>query len=677
MVTFFHFLYNCSIMGKKHPKRPGKYIKEQRLLLHVTSSSTGRPKKVHFTVGPRRGGSKGNNTGLTETAAVPNQHVDLQHDEQPPQEDPQPAPSRYSLHKQREINAWKDVRDPIFRTSLKLSGPLSNTCSICRKEQEHTEDMSLYRCMDCGPTATFCIECLKQQHGNSLHLPEVWKDHCFQPMLDICNFLHRVDHPSCPSSYYREVRVFDDSGRLRFVHINFCKCEPELVSLVRYGLWGASENPQTAFAVSLLEWLVILGNECHVSVEGFCNSIRWKNNLSLPEVNSLYRSLVGEPISEFRQFFYRKSTLTDLSPSLDDGTICPACPKQNGEQTILLDGNFGLVRKASSGTSIVPPHHGSRLFMEDEVVKTFLEKYKNKDQAKPDEDCNHFQAGSKIRSTNRQEKLDVSGVFGSSCRHEMPIRFLNMSRGESLGYPVLLIQQLVLQAQLKNIRLRVVYDIGCVLEAHLKRTKQQDLLDRVNLAIPIFHLYGHKTPCQILYSTRRKEGFGLTDGEGMERIWSHLRPFYRITKEMTPSHRIDLLTDAALHYARRKATDIEAALLQRMDKAGKMQGLSEENISEVVKQAPVPVTEEDMRRMYVKEQENFRQKKNQAPPAGMCKWKKDYVKTRLKHQSLQEDILATDDDTYLMTVAVHQKIEKQLMAKIENFEESPHKALGH
>ncbi|KAI8483696.1 hypothetical protein Bbelb_386340 [Branchiostoma belcheri] len=437
-------------MGKKHPKRPGKYIKEQRLLLHVTSSSTGRPKKVHFTVGPRRGGSKGNNTGLTETAAVPNPHVDLQHDEQPPQEDPQPAPSRYSLHKQREINAWKDVREPIFRTSLKLSGPLSNTCSICRKE--HTEDMSLYR----------------------------W--------------------------------------RLRFVHINFCKCEPELVSLVRYGLWGASENPQTAFAVSLLEWLVILGNECHVSV------------------NSLYRSLVGEPISEFRQFFYRKSTLTDLSPSLDDGTICPACPKQNGEQTILLDGNFGLVRKASSGTSIVPPHHGSRLFLEDEV------------------DCNHFQAGSKIRSTNRQEKLDVSGMFGSSCRHEMPIRFVNMSRGESLGYPVLLIQQLVQQAQLKNIRLRVVYDIGCVLEAHLKHQEER--------------------------------GLGLTDGEGMERIWSHLRPFYRITKEMTPSHRIDLLTDAALHYARRKATDIEAALLQRMDKAGKMQALSEENICEVVKQAP-------------------------------------------------------------------------------------------
>ncbi|KAI8493957.1 hypothetical protein Bbelb_283040 [Branchiostoma belcheri] len=36
----------------------------------------------------------------------------------------------------------------------------------------------------------------------------------------------------------------------------------------------------------------------------------------------------------------------------------------------------------------------------------------------------------------------------------------------------------------------------------------------------------------------------------------YLRPFFRTTKEMTPSHRLDLLTDAILHYTRRKSTDI-------------------------------------------------------------------------------------------------------------------------
>ena len=51
-------------------------------------------------------------------------------------------------------------------------------------------------------------------------------------------------------------------------------------------------------------------------------------------------------------------------------------------------------------------------------------------------------------------------------------------------------------------------------------------------------------------SPRHKEGFGLTDGEVLERLWSFLRRFSKMTKEMRPSHRIDILTDALLHYSR-------------------------------------------------------------------------------------------------------------------------------
>lgn len=49
---------------------------------------------------------------------------------------------------------------------------------------------------------------------------------------------------------------------------------------------------------------------------------------------------------------------------------------------------------------------------------------------------------------------------------------------------------------------------------------------------------------------RYKEGFGLTDGEVMERLWSFLRRFLRMTKEMRPAHRVDVLTDGLLHYCR-------------------------------------------------------------------------------------------------------------------------------
>ena len=53
---------------------------------------------------------------------------------------------------------------------------------------------------------------------------------------------------------------------------------------------------------------------------------------------------------------------------------------------------------------------------------------------------------------------------------------------------------------------------------------------------------------QAQYSPRRITGCGLTDGEVMERLWSYLRRMAKTTKEMRPSHRIDVLTSALLHY---------------------------------------------------------------------------------------------------------------------------------
>ena len=53
---------------------------------------------------------------------------------------------------------------------------------------------------------------------------------------------------------------------------------------------------------------------------------------------------------------------------------------------------------------------------------------------------------------------------------------------------------------------------------------------------------------KILFGPRRCEGIGLSDGETMERLWSYLRRFSRMTKEMRPSHRIDVLSGALIYY---------------------------------------------------------------------------------------------------------------------------------
>ena len=52
----------------------------------------------------------------------------------------------------------------------------------------------------------------------------------------------------------------------------------------------------------------------------------------------------------------------------------------------------------------------------------------------------------------------------------------------------------------------------------------------------------------MLYGPRRCEGIGLSDGETMERLWSYLRRFGKMTKEMRPSHRTDVLTHALIYY---------------------------------------------------------------------------------------------------------------------------------
>ncbi|XP_014676938.1 PREDICTED: uncharacterized protein LOC106816820 [Priapulus caudatus] len=60
----------------------------------------------------------------------------------------------------------------------------------------------------------------------------------------------------------------------------------------------------------------------------------------------------------------------------------------------------------------------------------------------------------------------------------------------------------------------------------------------------------------------------MHNGEGMERLWSYLRRFNRITKEMTPDHhRVALLDDALLHYSEYLRNQMGETLMHRYIKA--------------------------------------------------------------------------------------------------------------
>ncbi|KAL0142004.1 hypothetical protein V8B55DRAFT_1330595, partial [Mucor lusitanicus] len=78
--------------------------------------------------------------------------------------------------------------------------------------------------------------------------------------------------------------------------------------------------------------------------------------------------------------------------------------------------------------------------------------------------------------------------------------------------------------------------------------KSEDTL----FAIPIFHVYAHNIHCQLHSNPRYIAGFGLTDGEGTERLWSYLNQFASMTRSMSSSNRHLVLTDAVLHYSEKK-----------------------------------------------------------------------------------------------------------------------------
>ena len=49
---------------------------------------------------------------------------------------------------------------------------------------------------------------------------------------------------------------------------------------------------------------------------------------------------------------------------------------------------------------------------------------------------------------------------------------------------------------------------------------------------------------------------GLADGENMERLWSYLGSFCRMSKEMSAANRTDLLSDALHHYCTLKESKL-------------------------------------------------------------------------------------------------------------------------
>jgi hypothetical protein len=57
-----------------------------------------------------------------------------------------------------------------------------------------------------------------------------------------------------------------------------------------------------------------------------------------------------------------------------------------------------------------------------------------------------------------------------------------------------------------------------------------NIVERLLLATSAMHAYAHQWSCQIVYNPRLRKGLGLSDGEGVERLWSKMRKLIGITR---------------------------------------------------------------------------------------------------------------------------------------------------
>ncbi|KAH6889568.1 hypothetical protein BKA70DRAFT_1120837 [Coprinopsis sp. MPI-PUGE-AT-0042] len=239
---------------------------------------------------------------------------------------------------------------------------------------------------------------------------------------------------------------------------------------------------------------------------------------------------------------------------------CPLCfggdscfnPALVADVIVSLDANFTQKRrKPARGDGREPPftHPNTAWLSEKEAgeAKAYVEQLRPpkapKDPSPPSDDSNDYkEPGMKVPASVLDGCLDSftaadekrvkanphvfadTGIMALLCRHDQPLWLVNMTTaGERQFYAIALLIKLFAHLP-PSTRVGVLYDISCQLERScLQWGFLSEFMDRMVFAVSVFHAYGHRWPCQLIYHPRKCAGFGLSDGEGCERFWSMIK----------------------------------------------------------------------------------------------------------------------------------------------------------
>ncbi|KAE8220876.1 hypothetical protein CF319_g5674 [Tilletia indica] len=253
------------------------------------------------------------------------------------------------------------------------------------------------------------------------------------------------------------------------------------------------------------------------------------------------------------------STSSDLPPS---GSISP-------QVIVCLDGNFQHKRvRANDAVRRMP--RSPTYFLSPRQLESSRARFE--DPAIPEGP--RTGCSSEVRAAvdgfvkTSKVDFDIGGVIGMTCRHGSPLVLVDVrASGEKHYYAFALIEALLDTCGEALSTLGVCYDIGCKLSVSPRLRSalaRRNHSVKIIHAVSVFHVYGHDYDCQLKYSPRRMSGFGLTDGEALERLWSSLSDLVSLTRDMSEADRISTLSSRLDSLSRSHRYDLLTTFQRRI-----------------------------------------------------------------------------------------------------------------
>ena len=235
---------------------------------------------------------------------------------------------------------------------------------------------------------------------------------------------------------------------------------------------------------------------------------------------------------------------------------CPACfgglehdPSKEVDVQVCADACFTQKRRRTKGGRDPPRMHPRTLFVPETTADDMSEYVEGvrpppkskpvKKQARTEEpqdgydeglkvprsvlnDCEaSFKAADETGQKASTKFFDDTGLMGLLCRHDRVLFLVNMTTPGEKQYYVLLLLETLFQHLPANIRVGALYDIACLLHRSCVKYRFLDrYLDRLRFAVSVFHAFGHRWACQLIYHPLKCSSFGFTNGEGCE--WTRM-----------------------------------------------------------------------------------------------------------------------------------------------------------